>query len=660
MKSNVVLRGAGADKTILKFVNGSAGCANGAVVCFESGDNQYQYSIANGGTWTASSYAQGTTQITLTKIVGSPPAVGNLMVLFQADATSDTGTIWNCQGVTSNTCSDENQQGNNGPALNKGGSQGLCSSLAATCSQTQTVTVTAVSGSGPYTVTFTPGLYSPFWSATYSPAAYWSTNAPISNAGLEDVTLDIAAITTSSVVANTLVEFYWATNCWVTGVRTLNIASPPYRNNMWMYQAVHNTIQNNYVYGSNGYDLSYGIESGYATSDNLIYNNILQHTATAEICNGCQGNVWAFNLSVDNYYTAEGTSPNFQQADSYPVHQDGSYLQLFEGNVGSKLVGDAIHGTGWMNTAFRNYWSGRDGVFKTSSTQVVDMESYARYFNLVGNVLGTPGYHTTYKDIPASSTDNTGCNNTGPHSIMTLGWAQGNGCYTGGVLNDVKVAPYLYLWGNYDTVTGGVRWCGNSSNTGWSTTCSSTSEVPTGLSSYAQTVPSTESLPNSFFFSSAPPYWTTNWGTPPWPAIGPDVTGGTGPGGHAYSIPAQLVFSNTAFDSNYASQATISSIAESGTTATMTLGASAPAAFAQYQSFWITGSSVSGYNGLWQVATVSGSTITFTATSGLGSASGGTATANGIHVFNANTDYPSSALSSGSVSPPASLSATVQ
>jgi hypothetical protein len=431
-------------------------------------------------------------------------------------------------------------------------------------------------------------------------------------------------------------------------MRTLNTGTPPYRNNMWLYQAAHNTIESNYSYGSNGSDLSYGIEVGYENSDNLIDNNILQHVSTAEICNGCQGTVFAYNYSVDNYYTASGTSPNFQQADSYPVHQDGSYFNLYEGNVGAKLVADVIHGTGWMTTAFRNYWKGADGPFKTSSTQVVDLESFNRYFNLIGNVLGTPGYHTNYKDKPSSATDSTGCNSTGPKSIMTLGYSGGNGCNAGSPPNDVNVASFIYLWGNYDTVTGAVRWCGNSGNTGWSTTCGSSSEVPSGLSSYAQTVPASQSLPPSFVYSSRPSWYATPYGTPPFPAMGPDVSGGTGPGGYAYQIPAQLCLSNTAYDTNYAVQATIASISESGTTATMTLSANAPSSFNQYQSFWIT--SNANYNGLWQVATVSGNTITFTATAGLGSSTGGAATANAIHTFNANGCYSSS---SSVTAPPA-------
>lgn len=635
-KSNVVLRGMGADQTIIRFTTGpGGGCQGlGGGVCIINGDAQDARSgLPNTATWTGG-YAPGTTSITLSSTANL--SVGALMILWQADQPSDPGTIWNCQN---SSCSQQGGQG--GPSGN---------------SQTQTVTVTSVSGN---TVGISPGLYSPIWSSSFSPHAGWPTHLPITNDGVENLTLDSTLATDSPITGGTLIFFGWAKNCWATGVRTINNASPPYRNNIWTYQSSHLTIQNNYIYGSNGYDLSYGIELAFMTDDSLVANNLLQHTATAEIINNGTGNVFAYNFSVDNYYTANGSAPNFQQSDSYPSHQDGSYLNLFEGNVGAKMAADDIHGTSWMATAFRNYWTGRDGPFKTGSTMAVDIETYARYYNLIGNVLGEPGYHNTYKDIPLSASDNTGCGSTGNRSIFALGWAGGQGCSFSGLSNDTSVVSTLYLWGNYDVATAAVRWCGNSGNLGWSTLCSVISEVPSALALYAQTVPSSTTLPASFYFGSKPSWYQDGLGhtTIPYPAIGPDVSG-SGPGGFVNAIPAQVCFNNTSYDTRYAVSDSVSSITESGTTATATLAGGAPAGFNQYQSFWIRGSSVAGYNRLWQIASVSGSTITFTAYAGLGSANGGTATVNAIHSFNANACYGQQ-LSSGLPSPPTNLSLTI-
>jgi hypothetical protein len=172
-------------------------------------------------------------------------------------------------------------------------------------------------------------------------------------------------------------------------------------------------------------------------------------------------------------------------------------------------------------------------------------------------------------------------------------------------------------------------------------------------------VPSSTALPASFYYVSAPWWYVDGLGhtTIPYPAIGPDVIG-SGPGGFVNAIPAQVCFNNTSYDTRYAMSPSISSITENGTTATATLVSGVPAGFSQYQSFWIRGSSVAGYNRLWQIASVSGSTITFTAYAGLGSASGGTATVNAIHSFNAAACYGQQ-LNSGQPFPPTSLSLTI-
>jgi hypothetical protein len=99
------------------------------------------------------------------------------------------------------------------------------------------------------------------------------------------------------------------------------------------------------------------------------------------------------------------------------------------------------------------------------------------------------------------------------------------------------------MWGNYDTVDGAVRWCGNSSDPGWSSTCSGTSEVPSAIANYANPVPKSTTLPASFYLTAKPSWWPAG---KPWPSVGPDVTGGNlaGYNGYAYSNPAADCFAN--------------------------------------------------------------------------------------------------------------------
>ena len=49
-----------------------------------------------------------------------------------------------------------------------------------------------------------------------------------------------------------------------------------------------------------------------------------------------------------------------------------------------------------------------------------------------------------------------------------------------------------------------------------------------------------QTLPPSFYLIGKPSWW----GSLPYPATGPDVTAGTGPGGYSYGNPAEACFLN--------------------------------------------------------------------------------------------------------------------
>jgi hypothetical protein len=205
-------------------------------------------------------------------------------------------------------------------------------------------------------------------------------------------------------------------------------------------------------------------------------------------------------------------------------HSAGINYQLFEGNDGAGFTADQIHGTSHFMTGFRNRWHGWE-TGKNQQTDAVHIYSYNRYFNVIGNVLGTPSFHTNYECFPASVTS-SGCTTGASLSIYMLGWSANE--QKGSFNDDLLVRSTLMRWGNYDNVTGAVQW--------------NSAEVPSGLSIYSNAVPGSHTLPPSFYLTSKPAWWGT---TSPFPAIGPDVTGGTGPGGFSYAIPAQLCYTNT-------------------------------------------------------------------------------------------------------------------
>ncbi|HET7100359.1 MAG TPA: hypothetical protein VFJ52_04345, partial [Terriglobia bacterium] len=488
-QSNVTLRGAGANQTFLSFSGGIACNGIQADVCIK-GDSSWSGGPANTASWSGG-YSAGTTQITLSSTSNLTP--GNMLILDQTNDSSDTGTVWVCE--TQGVCSTE------GPA--GGGRSGRA--------QEQIVQVVAVSGN---TVTISPGLYMPNWRSSQSPGAWWpTTNAKLD--GIEDLSLDHSGSGEQSGMA-----FMNAINCWAKGIRSINAN----RNHIWLYQAAHISVVDSYFYGTqNAASQSYGIE-GFMVSDNLIQNNIFQHITASMNDNGpASGDVWAYNFVTDDYYQV---SSNWMMAAAW-FHSAGTAMDLFEGNVGAGYTADAIHGTHNFETAFRNRWVGWESG-KTNQTVPIDLYAGSRYFNIIGNVLGKAGYHTNYESVaPNGSSFNT--------SIYGLGYS-GNGSSSSSVPDDPNVANTLLRWGNYDVVTGTVRW--------------NTSEVPSSIAQYSNPVPSGQSLPASFFLSAKPGWWGTPWGTPPWPAIGPDVTGGTGPGGHSYAIPAELCYNNTSKDSS--------------------------------------------------------------------------------------------------------------
>jgi len=323
--------------------------------------------------------------------------------------------------------------------------------------------------------------------------------------GIEGLTLDH---TNSNNIAGAM--FFNAYKCWESNIRSLN----GNRNHVWLQYSAHIVIRDNYFYGTkNAQTLSYGIEP-WQSGDLLIENNIFEHIVSPLLMGNSQGSVIAYNYGLDDYYT----NPQWMMP-SFWTHDTASDMNLFEGNQGSGFIQDSIHGSHQFATVFRNQFTGLEPG-KTMQTVPIILQSHSRYANIIGNVLGTAAYHNTYA---AAYPGTASCDKV----IYRLGWA-GSGCVGDPVVpNDSLVATTLMRWGNYDVVSASARWVA--------------AEVPSGLSQFSNAVPSGQTLPASLYLSAKPSFW----GTMPWPAIGPDVTGGQDSTGHAYKIPALLCYENT-------------------------------------------------------------------------------------------------------------------
>jgi len=327
--------------------------------------------------------------------------------------------------------------------------------------------------------------------------------------GVENLSADHTSSSASSGMM-----FFNAFDCWVKGVKDINSD----RNHVWLQVTAHTTVRDSYFYGTkNAASQSYGVEP-YMSSDNLIENNIFQHVAAAMMVNGAaSGTVFGHNFAVDDYYF----TPGWMMGSNW-LHAAGIDSVLEEGNEGAGFISDDIHGTHHFVTLFRNQFIGWETT-KTVQTTAVHLYTHSRYFNVVGNVLGKPGYHSQYQDSTPGGV-------LSAQSIYTLGWAGNDGTNLSAVLSDPFVIGSLMRWGNYDSVNAAAQW--------------NSSEVPSGLTQFANPVPVNHNLPSSFYLSSKPSWW----GSMPWPAVGPDVAGSPDPTGHAYVNPAQACYNSTAKD----------------------------------------------------------------------------------------------------------------
>ena len=609
--SNVTLRGAGdmQTKVVLTGSMTGGGCITGyAEICITGVGNG---PVNSSPLKIIGGLLQSSTSITLSSVSGL--AVGQILVLDQCNSglsgyttgtgrngggdTCATGTeAWQWPNVTVcsviTTCSQE------GPASGD--------TRLNLRNQEQLVKITSIRGA---TVNFTPGLYMPNWSTGQSAEA-WTWGATASFDGLENMTIDYSRC--SGCYDG--VGMFNTDECWVKGMRFIGPAS---RNNIWLYGTYGTEVRDNYFWGSNGASESYGVELFWG-SNSYIVNNILHHVVVPVLIGFSMGNVIAFN------YTYDQLRNDFPDATSGFVHNHdgGGAYNLIEGNEGMSLQQDNFHGNENFQTYFRNLATGNDTTdFPNLGQCVIPFSDWGlnEFNNVIGNVFGQASWAEVHQVVEPSQTLIN-------HSIYTLG--QGNACGTPLTsLDDPNVQTSIMRWGNYDTI--------NDSNQ------FNSSEVPSGLTDYANPVPSNKNLPPSFFLNASPPFWSTPYGTPPWPAVGPDVTGGPGPGGHSYSIPAALCYTHSPIDSAYQQSYSVTSAAfASGSpgTITFTIGRNSLSGASEIT---VTGVNPPRYNGTYSIASVTSTTVTVDVRTTLGTyVSGGTITYPNIRVFNPSICYP--------------------
>ena len=266
---------------------------------------------------------------------------------------------------------------------------------------------------------------------------------------------------------------------------------------------------------------------------NLTENNICNQAGFPEIINGdgnggnC-GNVVAFNFLANLETGAPVTGGAI--GDNHGPHQA---MNLYEGNVAQSIWSDGYYGSSEHGTFFRNWFTGQWPESSYSFPMIVSLGHWSYNYNIIGNVLGSPNGPANW--YPQGLVYTTSQLNYGGNvePIFRFGYPNmggnenydvqsttsvGGGDYGPGYdpsAYDLNVWPSTFVEGNYDFANNAVTWT------------NSMSALPSGMPP--------QTLPASLYLASQPTWWT-NWGTTPWPPIGPDVAGMTN------NIPAQLRF----------------------------------------------------------------------------------------------------------------------
>jgi hypothetical protein len=498
--NHTVVRGAGPSSTYVYLEAEACGGSQAAGVCLESKDETYDQSVtvlAPSGTsqcqWTGG-LSQGSTSITLSGCGGAPPT-NNILILDQVNDTSDTGGVYHCDGHQAG-CNYEGSFNGNGRIVN-----------GVERSQSQITYITGVTslGSGSYTVNISPGVSFNNIRSGQSPGAWWFTNAV--QDGLENITLD------GTNIADHNMNIYNCYECWIKNVRSINAP----KDHIFLGQSSNSVIRDSYFYqgqnhGSESYAIEFEIGSG-----NLVENNIFQQNTNPLMFGAGTGNVVGYNFEIDNV-----TTSLFSLQTSYYSHNTGNSMNLWEGNNFIGVWTDDAWGSSSLGTIFRNKLGGWQGGGYSTGFIPLQIRTWIRGFNAVGNILGTPGIQNQYQANATSSTGGSGGAKAGS-SIYELGWADFNGygsCgngTSGSPLCDSLVTSTLMRWGNYDTVNAATQWNTTEASPG-SATYIGANFSSSYFTSLAHTLP-----PSLYYGSSNPSWWTSGKA---WPPIGPDVSSG--------------------------------------------------------------------------------------------------------------------------------------
>lgn len=202
----------------------------------------------------------------------------------------------------------------------------------------------------------------------------------VQNIGIEDLKVIREDATTEK---NSNILFEWAYNCWIECIESedCNYA------HVEIGRSTNLKVSGNYFHHAHEYGgggKGYGVMLHYNAGECLVENNVFKRLRHSMILQaGANGNVLAYNYSTDPYWTDVGLPPD--AAGDLVLHGNYPYSNLLEGNIVQNIVIDDSHGTqGPYNTFFRNR-AERYGIFM-SLLEPTDKQNFIG--NEVNGTLG--------------------------------------------------------------------------------------------------------------------------------------------------------------------------------------------------------------------------------------------------------------------------------
>jgi len=424
--SNVTLRGAGADKTILLF---TTQLGNDILI----GGNYTDASLG-GQINIVSGYTKGSTQLLLQNTSGL--SVGKYIYVSELNDPTIPVNVTNSNG-TCNWC-------------------GIYGDAGARV-RLQLTKVTAVNGNS---VTINPAMYFSF-TPSLTPQVLKTPNYT-QYAGIEDLTIKNTATSLSSPRRNLC--FQGAANCWARYVKFENIGKRGV--NLW-FDVFRNEIRDCYFvtaldqYNSDNYSIEINAGSG-----NLIENNIFDSTANATLLVSSSGNVFGYNYTYGVHRTSQMTT--WFWPDSW-THGGHSSYNLWEGNDQTALEFDFYWGSNSHDIAFRNRFRGKDATIAYNLPNLMTngaILTYPQnnYMSAVGNILGEPGFATKYEETTYQAVSRSIWNT--PTSAFGF--------------TSNKAFTTMFRHVNFDYFTNSVKLCGSAGEPGCQAASGSTI-IPSSL-----------------------------------------------------------------------------------------------------------------------------------------------------------------------------------